>query len=138
MTKQDYEQLAGQGYDEPTIRGLKAMEGREKIEKGLVARVVIQIAAQLLEQAELDGDLTGAILVFLPGMGSISGINDTLSFGRGLKMEEADFAQEILWVLPLHSTMNPADQQKVFERPPARAGQGGALDQHLRDLHHDR
>ena len=33
-------------------------------------------------------------------------------------MEEADFAQEILWVLPLHSTMNPADQQKVFQRPP--------------------
>ena len=71
LTKQDYEQLAGQGYDEPTIRGLKAMEGREKIEKGLVARVVIEIAAQLLEQAELDGDLTGAILVFLPGMGEL-------------------------------------------------------------------
>ena len=63
--------LPGRGYDEPTIRGLKAMEGREKIEKGLVARVVIEIAAQLLEQAELDGDLTGAILVFLPGMGEL-------------------------------------------------------------------
>ena len=118
LTTKDYQQLAEKGYDEATIRGLKAMEGREKIEKGLVARVVIHLAMQLLEQADADGDLTGAILVFLPGMGSISSIHDSLVFGRGLKMEEAAVAEELLWVLPLHSTMSPADQQKVFHRPP--------------------
>ena len=118
LTTKDYQQLAEDGYDEATIRGLKAMEGRNKIEKGLVARVVIHLAMQLLEQAESDGDLTGAILVFLPGMGSISSIHDSLVFGRGLKMEEAEVAQELLWVLPLHSAMSPADQQKVFQRPP--------------------
>jgi ATP-dependent RNA helicase DHX57 len=123
LTTKDYQQLSEDGYDEATIRGLKAMAGRDKIEKGVVARVVLHLAMQLLEQseAEEDGDVTGAILVFLPGMGSISSIHDSLVFGRGLKMEEASVAQEILWVLPLHSAMSPADQQKVFQRPPRGA-----------------
>jgi ATP-dependent RNA helicase DHX57 len=120
LTTKDYQQLSEDGYDEATIRGLKAMEGRDKIEKGVVARVVLHLAMRLLEQseAEEEGDVTGAILVFLPGMGSISSIHDSLVFGRGLKMEEACVAQEILWVLPLHSAMSPADQQKVFHHPP--------------------
>ena len=33
-------------------------------------------------------------------------------------MEEAQAAGEMLWVLPLHSTLSPNDQQKVFQRPP--------------------
>ncbi|XP_024004322.1 DExH-box ATP-dependent RNA helicase DExH4, chloroplastic [Eutrema salsugineum] len=54
----------------------------------------------------------GAILVFLPGMSEISMLLNRLSASdrfRGLSAK---------WLLPLHSSIGPKEQQKVFWRPP--------------------
>ena len=52
----------------------------------------------------------GAVLVFLPGWHEISQLRDAL---------EADprFGKDVL-VLPLHSMVPPAEQKRVFRRPP--------------------
>ena len=117
LTVQDYAFLQENGCSDGTIRGLKAMDGREKIETGLIAELVIALAKRLLLEAEADGSLTGAILVFLPGMPGIMKVHDSLVFGRRLEEEMAMLASDILWVLPLHSTLSPNDQAKVFQRP---------------------
>ncbi|KAL6077824.1 ATP-dependent RNA helicase [Balamuthia mandrillaris] len=53
----------------------------------------------------------GAVLVFLPGIG------DILNLYQRLKHSASSFATKV-WVLPLHSSISSAEQQKVFERPP--------------------
>lgn len=57
----------------------------------------------------------GAILVFLPGLGEIRGLLERLRGGRFFR-DERQF-----WVLPLHSALSSAEQQKVFQRPPRGA-----------------
>jgi ATP-dependent RNA helicase DHX29 len=54
----------------------------------------------------------GAILVFLPGLGEIRGLLERLQGGR-LFRDERRF-----WLLPLHSALSSAEQQRVFQRPP--------------------
>eukprot|EP00873_Tetraselmis_striata_P037555 jgi/Tetstr1/457819/TSEL_044364.t1 len=54
----------------------------------------------------------GAILVFLPGMGEISGMYERLSASHRFG------SQRGAWVLPLHSTVSPEDQRKAFQQPP--------------------
>ena len=53
----------------------------------------------------------GAVLVFLPGMGEIQTLYDQLAAVRTLHWR--------LHVVPLHSTMTPADQQHAFAPAPA-------------------
>jgi ATP-dependent RNA helicase DHX36 len=95
----------------------------------VAARLVIKLAERILEQVILDHSkgvkgVTGAILVFLPGLRDIRGLHDILSTGRGrfrgsdLDPAEAEVAQQCLFPLMLHSTVPPRDQAKVFQRPP--------------------
>jgi ATP-dependent RNA helicase DHX29 len=78
---------------------------------------VVALAQRLLAEGEQTG-FTGAILVFLPGMPGIMKVHDSLVLGRRLTEDMAELASEILWVLPLHSSLSPSDQAKVFRRPP--------------------
>ncbi|GMH71901.1 hypothetical protein TL16_g05777 [Triparma laevis f. inornata] len=64
--------------------------------------------------ADADFDSSAnAILVFLPGIKEITTMLEMLqytpAFSRG---EQAE------WILPIHSTVPPEDQRKVFTRPP--------------------
>jgi len=52
-----------------------------------------------------------AILVFLPGIKEITTLQEMLVYSLR-SQEERD------WVLPIHSTVPPEDQRKVFTRPP--------------------
>ncbi|XP_020533292.1 DExH-box ATP-dependent RNA helicase DExH7, chloroplastic isoform X2 [Jatropha curcas] len=54
----------------------------------------------------------GAILVFLPGVSEIHMLLDRLSASYRFGGTSSD------WVLPLHSSIAPMDQKKVFLRPP--------------------
>ena len=56
------------------------------------------------------GGPDGAILVFLPGWFEISQLRDNLA-------ADSRFGRDVL-VLPLHSMVPPAEQKKVFQRPP--------------------
>lgn len=52
----------------------------------------------------------GAVLVFLPGMGEISRLFDRLSCSR-----QARSGRQL--IIPLHSTVSPADQRRAFFKP---------------------
>ena len=53
----------------------------------------------------------GAILVFLPGMAEIRTLQRALEGSDRLRGEA--------WVVPLHGSLPPKDQRRVFDRPPA-------------------
>jgi HrpA-like RNA helicase len=53
----------------------------------------------------------GAVLVFLPGWHEISALRDMLS-------RDPRFPTREVLVLPLHSMVSPAEQKRVFQRPP--------------------
>lgn len=53
-----------------------------------------------------EGQGPGAVLVFLPGMAEISALHDRLAASRR-------FAAGSHWLVPLHSTVAPAEQRKV-------------------------
>ncbi|KAL6964433.1 RNA helicase [Sarracenia purpurea var. burkii] len=54
----------------------------------------------------------GAILVFLPGVSEIHMLLDKLAASYQFGGQSSE------WLLPLHSSIAPADQKKVFLRPP--------------------
>lgn len=54
----------------------------------------------------------GAILVFLPGVSEIHMLYDRLAASYRFSGPSSD------WLLPLHSSVAPTDQKKVFLRPP--------------------
>jgi ATP-dependent RNA helicase DHX29 len=56
-----------------------------------------------------EGQGEGAVLVFLPGMAEINQLHGRLAAARR-------FAAGASWLIPLHSTVSPADQRRV--RPP--------------------
>ena len=56
------------------------------------------------------GPEDGAILVFLPGWDEISKVRDALEASHALMGRSV--------ILPLHSMIHPAEQKKVFKRPP--------------------
>ena len=55
------------------------------------------------------GDLDGSILLFMPGLLEIVTVKERLK--KALPGNK-------FWVLPLHSSLSTAEQQKVFQRPP--------------------
>lgn len=72
---------------------------------------VIEYIHSTEEVAAADGS-AGAILVFLPGWDEISKLRDMLREHPTLGKQ-----QEAL-IYPLHSMVAPAEQRKVFQRPP--------------------
>jgi ATP-dependent RNA helicase DHX57 len=63
-----------------------------------------------LNQAE---PLGGSILVFLPGFAEITALYDELLGHAAVKQH-----RDLFWLVPLHSSLNSQDQNKVFERAP--------------------
>ena len=61
------------------------------------------------------GEPAGAVLVFLPGWNEIVQLRELLE-GDARFAPGAQFAAT---VLPLHSMVPPAEQRRVFQRPPA-------------------
>ena len=76
------------------------------------SRIDYELIERVLEHID-ESCGPGAVLVFLPGAGEISSLLDQLRatrrFGRGPSAR---------WVLPLHSQLPPAEQKRVFDRPP--------------------
>jgi len=58
--------------------------------------------------------LADAVLVFLPGLKEITALQEELARNPAFNREP-----NASWVLPLHSTVPPEDQRKVFEHAPA-------------------
>ncbi|KAL8528983.1 hypothetical protein ACS0TY_006448 [Phlomoides rotata] len=54
----------------------------------------------------------GAILVFLPGVAEINMLLDKLAASHRFGGQSSD------WLFPLHSSIAPEDQKKVFQKPP--------------------
>jgi len=50
-------------------------------------------------------------LMFMTGIGEISSLQERLS-------STAKYRQGQHWVIPLHSSVSPADQRQAFKRPP--------------------
>ena len=71
--------------------------------------VNIDAIAALVEHLDRTRD-DGAILVFMPGMREIGALHNALTSDRANASR--------LRVLPLHSSLAPADQRRVFDRPP--------------------
>ena len=118
-------------YSEATVESLKCVMGNEEqVNSVLACKLIIQLGQRILDTAKKTigrgggSAVTGAILVFLPGLRDIRAICDILSTGRGrfrgsdLDPAEAAIASEILYPLMLHSTVPPRDQARVFQRPP--------------------
>ena len=83
--------------------------------------VDIQLAQELIhwilthragEMQTRDGGPAGAVLVFLPGWNEISQLRDNMA-------ADPRFSDGTTLVLPLHSMVPPADQKRVFQRPPS-------------------
>ena len=53
----------------------------------------------------------GAVLIFLPGAAEIAAVCARLSSSEAARRGKR-------WVLPLHSSVSPADQRRAFQRPP--------------------
>ena len=128
LSEDDLAELRQSGkYSDATIESLKsAMGAEEQINSLLAARLIVKLAQGIIETADKSGGrgVTGAILVFLPGLRDIRGLHDILSTGRGrfrgsdLEGAEAAIASQVLFPLMLHSTVPPKDQARVFQRPP--------------------
>ncbi|GBG62911.1 hypothetical protein CBR_g34283 [Chara braunii] len=102
MVNSNYDEKRYVNYSERTHKNL-ALVDEEKIDYDLLEELIIHIDTNYEP---------GAILVFLPGVAEIQALLDRLTvsprFG-GLRSS---------WLLPLHSSVSPADQRRVFLRPP--------------------
>ncbi|BDA49474.1 Putative ATP-dependent RNA helicase DHX57 at C-terminar half [Coccomyxa sp. Obi] len=87
-----------------TRRNLARLD-ENRIDYDLLEELVAHIDASYEE---------GAILVFLPGLGEITAMYERLTASRAHR-------EGGLLVLPLHSSVSPQEQRRVFERPPPRA-----------------
>eukprot|EP00775_Hariotina_reticulata_P003028 gene3028-3309_t len=71
----------------------------------------LDLLEELISWVDEETPLLGAILVFLPGIGEISGLLDRLGsssrYNRGKH-----------WLLPLHSSISPDQQRAAFKVPP--------------------
>ncbi|KAL3627873.1 hypothetical protein CASFOL_028288 [Castilleja foliolosa] len=89
-------------YSEQTRQNLKRLN-EDNIDYDLLEDLVRHIDESYNE---------GAILVFLPGVAEISMLLDKLSASHRFGGHKSE------WLLPLHSSIAPEDQKKVFQRPP--------------------
>ena len=78
--------------------------------------LIEQLVAAILEGRTplpegMKSDADGAILVFLPGMAEIRSLQRQL--------EGSDRLRGAAWVVPLHGSLPPKEQRRVFDRPPS-------------------
>ncbi len=111
------DQCREEGYGAMTLKSLGRVDetvlNADLIEDLL--KHIVEAEPERVKQGEPGWREDGAILVFLPGLGEIRGLLERLQGGR-LFRDERRF-----WLLPLHSALSSAEQQRVFQRPP-RAG----------------
>ena len=88
----------------PGTRRSMSLVDEERINYELIVDLITLIAE---DESEL-----GAVLVFLPGLREIQTLVEELN--RSPIAADVDRCR----VLPLHSSLSPQDQQRVFERPP--------------------
>ena len=78
----------------------------DEVDVDLIHKIIVWI----IKERPVDDKSAGAILVFLPGWDEISKLRDSLSADYNVCNSAS--------VLPLHSMVAPAEQRKVFQRPP--------------------
>ncbi|KZT42570.1 P-loop containing nucleoside triphosphate hydrolase protein [Sistotremastrum suecicum HHB10207 ss-3] len=94
-------------YSAQTISTIRLLDERQ-IPYELIVRLLECLCFEDLNLQQH----SGAILIFLPGLGEIKHLNDLL-------MEHAMFGEEQLFrVYPLHSTISNENQGAVFDIPP--------------------
>lgn len=96
-----YKEELYEGYSSSVHRNLARLD-EDRIDFDLIEDLV----AYIHETEEDDG----AILVFLPGIGEITNLLVRLQ-SRGKVFDSR-------WIIPLHSTVAPADQRRAFKVPP--------------------
>ena len=79
----------------------------------LVADVVLWHLSGAHAASEYVGS-DGAVLVFLPGVGEIEDVKRVLLESSLVRAD----ALQAEWILPLHGSLPPDEQRRVFERPP--------------------
>ncbi|KAI3445599.1 hypothetical protein Pfo_002264 [Paulownia fortunei] len=89
-------------YSEQTRQNLRRLN-EDNIDYDLLEDLVRHIDETYAE---------GAILVFLPGVAEINMLLDKLSSSHRFGGHSSE------WLLPLHSSIAPEDQKKVFQKPP--------------------
>ncbi|GAB5032483.1 atp-dependent rna helicase dhx29 [Nannochloropsis oceanica] len=108
------EECRDAGYSSRTLKSLgrvdEAIVNFDLLEDLL--RHIVEVEAEHVAAGEPGWRVDGAILVFLPGLGEIRGILERLRGGRFFRDEHQ------YWLLPLHSALSSAEQQKVFQHPP--------------------
>ena len=104
-------------YPDTVHRALSRLK-EDEIDLDLLEEVVMAaynglITAEDSEEDVLDSGAS-AILVFLSGMPSIQRLSDRLMGHPEIAGDNA----RMDWILPLHSSLGPEEQRKVFRRPP--------------------
>lgn len=92
-------------YSERTVRAMKLLDPY-KVNYDLICKLLDHL------ETELDRSLTQAILIFLPGMGEIRRLLDTLQAHKTF----GDYRKWIIY--PLHSSIPNDRQQAAFDVPP--------------------
>eukprot|EP00898_Chlorokybus_atmophyticus_P004343 jgi/Chlat1/490/Chrsp103S00981 len=99
----NYDYADYMSYSETTRRNLARLD-EDRIDYELLEELVAHVD---------EAHPPGAILVFLPGMGEIRDLHERLAatrrFGQGAAAQ---------WLLPLHSSLPPEDQRRIFLTPP--------------------
>jgi HrpA-like RNA helicase len=107
-------ELRAEGYRSTTITSLARVDetviNYDLIEDLL--RYIVDKEPEMVENGDDHYRENGAVLIFLPGLGEIRVLLERLSgsryFGSGRNS----------LILPLHSALSSAEQQRIFERPP--------------------
>ena len=111
----ELDRLASTEQNAMSLSSYQLAADPDEVDLDLAAALLHWIVSTRAEEVRREsGDGSGpdgAVLVFLPGWHEISQLRDML---------EADprFGKDVL-VLPLHSMVPPAEQKRVFRRPPA-------------------
>ncbi|PHZ15236.1 P-loop containing nucleoside triphosphate hydrolase protein [Rhizopus microsporus ATCC 52813] len=94
-----------QGFSESTVRLLSRYRNHQKIDYGLVARLV-----KYITDHETIQDFKPAILIFMPGAVEIKTCIDAIE--EVMQGTEAE-------ILPLHANLSPQEQTRVFRPVPS-------------------
>lgn len=101
-----------ESYSHTTQKSMSLVD-EAKINYGLIEDVITHLVSSRNSFALPDGvDLSdnGAILVFLPGVGEIRTMMETLQSNSTLSSSTYN-------IIPMHSALSPNEQSRAFERP---------------------
>ena len=73
--------------------------------------LIIRLLEKICFEDTVYATYSGAILIFMPGLGEIRKLNDTL-------VEHRSFGSDDFRIHPLHSTLSSENQSAVFDIPP--------------------